>query len=232
MRKSLSGFSLLELLVVIAIVVAVIGILIPLLSSARSAASDVSCLTNLRSAGAAWRLYAADNDGKSPALGVPWLTEPNWAMVVQRYSERSAANANQVSSASSVLVCASTQRRRPDVRFTRTYAANVTGFAGLEGDRGDFDEAPTFVRLERVRFPASTPMLLDSAPIPSSDPNLPPPTRTASVIDFRDPSHVADRIGRVHSKGRQGASFQAAFYDGSVARRDSVHEQWLTPIEP
>ena len=130
MRKSVTGFSLLELLVVIAIVAAVIGIMLPLLSSARSAARDVSCMTNLRSAGAAWLLYANDNDGRSPALGVPWLTEPNWAMVVQRYSERAAPNANQVSSGSSVLVCGSTQRRHPGVQFTRTYAANVTGFAG------------------------------------------------------------------------------------------------------
>ena len=83
-----------------------------------------------------------------------------------------------------------------------------------------------------MKFPASTPMLLDSAPIPASAPDLPPPTRTASVIDFRNEGHVETRIGRVHSKGRTASSFQVVFYDGSVARRDTVADQWRQPIEP
>ncbi|MBX3352655.1 MAG: prepilin-type N-terminal cleavage/methylation domain-containing protein [Phycisphaeraceae bacterium] len=230
MRSTRDGFTLLELLVVVAIAAAVIGILFPLLASARAATRDVSCLSNLRSGAAAWRLYGIDNNGRSPALGVPWATEPNWAMVVQRYSDRASRSANEVTAARSVLVCASTQRRYPSVEMTRTYAANVTGFSGLEGDAGDFDAAPTFVRFERVRFPASSPMMLDSAPI-LPGPDLPPPTRTASVIDFRDPDHVAQRIGRVHSKGRDDGHFQVAFYDGSASRHDDVEDQWRLPLE-
>ena len=230
MRKARQGFSLIELLVIVAILAAVIGILIPTLGAVRAQGRDVRCLTNLRSIGAAWRLYGADNDGRTPALGVPWSESPNWAMVVAEYSGLRVESASQLPAGeSSVLVCAATQRAHAGVAMTRTYGANVTGFAGADGDRGDFDEAPTFARFERVRFPGRTPMVLDSAAI-APGPNLPPPTRTARVIDFREPSHVEERIGRVHGGSAPNGGFHVAFYDASASRRGEVESDWASPI--
>lgn len=230
MRKSRHAFSLIELLVIVAILAALIGILIPTLGAVRAQGRDVRCLTNLRSIGAAWRLYAADNDDRTPALGVPWSESPNWAMVVAEYSGIQATSAAELPSGeSSVLVCPATQRKHASVAMTRTYGSNVTGFAGAEGDRGDFDAAPTFARFGRVRFPGRTPMVLDSAAI-APGPNLPPPTRTASVIDFREPSHVEERIGRVHDVGDSEGGFQASFYDGSAAAHGEIDPSWTAPI--
>jgi type II secretory pathway pseudopilin PulG len=230
MGKHRKAFSLIELLVIVAILAAVIGILIPTLGSVRAQGRDVRCLTNLRSIGAAWQLYGVDNDDRTPALGVPWSESPNWAIVVAQYSGLEVATAAQLPvGESSVLVCPATQRRNAAVDMTRTYGANVTGFSGAEGDRGDFDEAPTFARFGRVRFPGRTPMVLDSAAI-APGPNLPPPARTASVIDFREPSHVEDRIGRVHGGPDWRGAFHVAFYDGSANRRDEVDSAWASPI--
>lgn len=230
MGKSRPGFSLIELLVIVAILAMLLGILIPTLGAVRTRGRDARCLSNLRSIGAAWRLHAIDHDDRTPALGVPWAESPNWAMVVAEYSGHGARNASELPSGErSVLVCPATQHRHSEVAMTRTYGANVTGFAGAEGDRGDFDDAPTFARFTGVRFPGRTPMVLDSAAI-APGPGLPPPTRTSSVIDFRDPAHVEERIGRVHRGSPDVGGFHVSFYDGSASGAVEVDEDWARPI--
>lgn len=221
---------MIELLVVVAIIALLLGVLLPTLAGVRESSRHVRCLANLRSMGAAWRLHATEHDDKSPALGVPWAEAPNWSIVVANITGRTVNTAADLESGDhSVLVCPTTQRRYPGVEMTRTYAANVTGYAGAPGDRGDFDSEPTFVRFSQVASTGGTPMLLDSAPI-LPGPELPPPTRTASVIDFRDPGHVGGRIGRVHGESVAGGHFQVGFYDGSARREDSVGPEWALPI--
>ena len=57
-------------------------------------------------------------------------------------------------------------------------------------------------------------MLVDSAAAAIVG-DAPPPTRTASTLDFRQAAHVADRLGRVHPPtGRKG--FNAGMFDGSA----------------
>jgi prepilin-type N-terminal cleavage/methylation domain-containing protein/prepilin-type processing-associated H-X9-DG protein len=64
MRKQ--AFTLVELLVVIGIIALLISILIPTLSSARNAAANTKCLSNLRQIGIAINLYANANKGSLP----------------------------------------------------------------------------------------------------------------------------------------------------------------------
>ncbi len=65
-RRRKSGFTLVELLVVIGIISVLIAILLPALSRARAQAKTVACLSNLRQLYYAFALYVNDNKGKTP----------------------------------------------------------------------------------------------------------------------------------------------------------------------
>jgi prepilin-type N-terminal cleavage/methylation domain-containing protein/prepilin-type processing-associated H-X9-DG protein len=61
-----SGFTLVELLVVIGVIAVLIGILLPTLSRARESASRTACLSNLRQVHHAFAFYAMSNRDQVP----------------------------------------------------------------------------------------------------------------------------------------------------------------------
>jgi prepilin-type N-terminal cleavage/methylation domain-containing protein len=65
-RRGLSGFTLVELLVVIGIIAVLIGILLPVLGRARAAANQAACMANLRTLGQLLNNYAAEFKGSLP----------------------------------------------------------------------------------------------------------------------------------------------------------------------
>jgi prepilin-type N-terminal cleavage/methylation domain-containing protein len=71
LTRSLHGFTLVELLVVVAIIALLLGILVPALSKARQLAKRTKCLSNLRNMEVAHWMYLNQNDGRFIQVGLP-----------------------------------------------------------------------------------------------------------------------------------------------------------------
>jgi prepilin-type N-terminal cleavage/methylation domain-containing protein/prepilin-type processing-associated H-X9-DG protein len=67
-RKKISGFTLVELLVVIGIIALLISILLPSLNKARASAQSVACAANMRSLSQQVAIYQTENKGSFPPI--------------------------------------------------------------------------------------------------------------------------------------------------------------------
>ena len=87
--KKKTGFTLVELLVVISIIALLMSILMPSLRKARESAKDVVCLSNLRQWGVVWSMYTGDHDGNFH--GGRYRTDsdpdyrPSWIEILESY---------------------------------------------------------------------------------------------------------------------------------------------------
>jgi prepilin-type N-terminal cleavage/methylation domain-containing protein/prepilin-type processing-associated H-X9-DG protein len=61
-----SGFTLIELIVVIAIIAILAGLLLPVLSKTRGKGQSIACLGNLKQIQLGWKSYVDDNDDRLP----------------------------------------------------------------------------------------------------------------------------------------------------------------------
>ena len=218
------GFTLIELLVVIAIVGVLIGVLLPALAGARRTARTVACASNLRQLSLLIGTYALDNKGRSPALGIPYGALPNWAFVVQESMGRSGLARDVYASGSgSPLICPQTAAKLGP-QTQRTYAVTVTGHNKnpFTQDPDDYDDQPVAIRLDLVQQPSAMALLVDSALAPDA-----PPERTASVLDWRLPDHVAVRLARPHADARQ---LNWVSIDGSARLAPGPSEAWKQPL--
>lgn len=220
------GFSLIEVLVTSAIIALLLSIVAPAITAAREAGRAGVCRANLRQIFLACRMYADLHRGIGPALGSPYTRMPNWAVVVRSCASDSRSGETAFS-AESVLVCPTVQIFYSH-QMTRTYGVNVTGKAGLEPGETTYDDPLAFahVRMDRIPRPSESPLVLDSArsAIVSDGP---PPPRTASVIDFRQESHVETRTGWFHDRRTR---LNAAMYDGSVGSHRTLPAAWRLPL--
>lgn len=230
------GFTLVELLVVIAVLATLIGLLLPALGSARESGRGAVCLANLRGVYLICRAYADDNRGLGPAIGQPYAALPNWALVVQTDSGRVGTTSAELYSRASVLVCP-TAAANYAREMTRTYAMNATGHAGLARPDGSVDPdnfdtlstppgAAAAINFDLIDRPGDRSLLVDSSIDTPATGDAPPPTRTASVLDFRQDWHIANRLGRFHPK----ATFNFVAFDGSSRRGAAIPALWYEPL--
>lgn len=75
-RRGASGFTLVELLVVIGIIAVLIAILLPALNRARQAANVLDCQARLRQMGAAMHIYVTSQKGALPWGGIDCSATP------------------------------------------------------------------------------------------------------------------------------------------------------------
>jgi len=231
MRRRVPGFTLIEVLVVVAVIAILIGLLLPTLARSREAARASICLANLRQISALCLLYSSDHNGYGPAIGQPYARLPNWALVIQQDAGVDGSDASDLYRRDSILVCP-TARALYGTDMTRTYAMNATGHAGLPGDRGNFDDPvnSAFIKFDSVKRPSESPLTVDSAVSVPATGDAPPPTRTASVIDFRNAGHIASRLGRFHGGRARAAVFQYGAFDGSARGATDLADHWIDPL--
>ncbi len=227
------GFTLIEVLVVIAVIAVLLGVLVPTLAAARESGRSAVCMSNLRQAAVVCRLYADEHGGLSPAIGIPYGSSPNWALVVLEGTGR-AGEGSELYGESTVLVCPS-GRARIGGAMTRTYAINATGHARdaadplRASDPDHYDSQQAHIRMDLADPARSGPLLIDSTIAPP-EPGSPPPTRTASVIDFRQAPHVVQRIGLVHGKKRANRADLDTSVRSITLELPAVPESWYQPL--
>ena len=111
MRCHNTGFTLIEVLVIVAIIAVLAAVLFPVFASAKQSAQKTICASNQRQIGQAFMVYAADNDDCYPNNGDPYLwVGKRWRWPVMTYigaGQRQGDNFSAKTSNPSIFLCPS-----------------------------------------------------------------------------------------------------------------------------
>jgi|GEM_PF-6621330 len=114
-----AAFTLIELLVVVAIIALLISILLPSLQQAREQAKQTVCLSNMRSIGLAFSMYAERFDGVWPAAVDSMGEQNRWpipffrgGIITQGVNEYDDAGNQTVDGGDSIFICPTEEAQR------------------------------------------------------------------------------------------------------------------------
>jgi prepilin-type N-terminal cleavage/methylation domain-containing protein/prepilin-type processing-associated H-X9-DG protein len=122
-----SAFTLIELLTVIAIIGILAAIIIPTVGKVRQSAKSAQCLSNLRQMGMGFNLFAAENKGRLPRVGLnPRPTKPDvldalWYSAISPYIQKA-----QIVSNHPVYRCPSEETQVPADRVNSVIQYSVS----------------------------------------------------------------------------------------------------------
>ena len=204
-----SGFTLMELLVVISIIAVLAAMLLPAIKMVREAALATKCASNLRQIHLAGSLYSQDWEG----YVVPCQTETNyWSTSIAPYVESSAAQ---------VVVASDTRqflRSCPSWPLTAGYQSSVTVFSTHQNGGYGW----TARTREPMAFPVVNgsgnlvvgygPYLVHQATV----------TKQTQRIVAGDGDNYTLWVPFVPAPARHGGKGNVVFFDGHVERLDKA----------
>lgn len=135
------AFTKVELLTVLAVMAVGLALLLPALARAKAKSNRISCVSNLKNMGLAFRIFATDNGGAFPWLLSTNASDDGKGGKIGPGTREFTANASDVwrhfqilsneLSIPRILVCPSDQERRPTRSWTNLNNQNLSYFLGL-----------------------------------------------------------------------------------------------------
>jgi len=168
-RRSLPGFTLTELLIVIMIIAVLAALLFPISRNVREKAKSTTCAQNLRQIGIALTSHISENNGRFPngSLDVSWLRDENGISLGICWYDAAAANMGRENSSTrfndpaadplpDAFSCPSGHRKayHPAWPYTGDYAANMF--------LGNPKNTINPLRMAALKRPEATPYVQDT----------------------------------------------------------------------
>lgn len=227
--RALSGFTLVEMLVVIAIISVLAAILLPALAKAKTSARKVECLSRMKQWSLALLSYTHDNEEMLPREGYHDTGDVSWNNWPQTQDKRAQdvwynALSNQVGVAPASSYAPSSRRRDfyernslfhcPSAPFPKTSSPLIALFSiAMNSQLIEPGRTPT-ISFSRITRPVQTVLFLEN--LLDDEPKVDPAQES---IYLGQPSSTASRFAGM----RHGAGGNLAFADG--------HAEWWLGVK-
>jgi prepilin-type N-terminal cleavage/methylation domain-containing protein/prepilin-type processing-associated H-X9-DG protein len=221
-----TGFTLVELLVVIGLIAMLMSLLFPVAGKMRAAANGTACLSNLRQMGLAWTMYTSDNRGKLlPYVGsTPATPDVAWnqywlgvlearnvkdkALLCPMTGEPSESAANKGFGNATTAWNGKFYQAGSPIRFNAiTFRQGSYGYNRGLTARGGYGADGKATSLTSVLDTSNVPMFFDcahfdAAPVNGSEagPPAPPPDLKGATVNHTSPDHFRILLSR-HGRG-------------------------------